>query len=136
MVTPCKAVPRSQAKRYLGKADEFARSARANLDAGRFSSCGLSAVHAGISAADAVTIWRLGSVNAGPDHRQVVALLRTSLDGKLPSKQQQQIVGLLQAKNDVEYSGEPLSPENAKKMCDQAERFVEWSRSILESAAR
>jgi hypothetical protein len=96
---------KAEARSLLAKADEFVEAARSDLDAGRFSASALAAVHAGISGADAVTAAAGSVVSASPDHFQVIRLLQTLLPGALPAKDQRQLVGLLNAKNEVEYSG-------------------------------
>ena len=58
-------------------------------------------------------------------------MLRESLQDGFPSKNERQLVGLLKAKNEIEYSGQMVSPERANVLLDQATRFVAWSRSII-----
>lgn len=124
-------VPRGQAKHYLAKAEEFAGAASAECVVGRYSACGLTAVHAGISACDAVTSHIRGEISTAQNHAEAVGLLRTCFNGRMPSKHEQQILGLLALKNDIEYSGHALSPERAKTLVDQATRFTRWASSIV-----
>jgi len=71
-------VPAAEGRRHLVKADEFVRAATASFQAGRFIASGLESVHAGISAADAITAHKRSEVSSAPDHLQVVHLLRDS----------------------------------------------------------
>ena len=125
-------VPAAEGRRHLVKADEFVRAATASFQAGRFIASGLESVHAGISAADAITAHKRSEVSSAPDHLQVVHLLRDSLNHDLPANNERQLVGLLSMKNEIEYSGRMITQARAKTMLDQATRFVAWSRSIVE----
>jgi HEPN domain-containing protein len=113
------------------KAEEFAESARDNLVSGRYNACGLAAVHAGISAADAVTAHLGGVVSSAQNHHEVVALLRAVSPSGLSATAERQLLGLLSSKNDVEYAGETLSAARAAVITDQATRFVAWGRSVI-----
>jgi len=124
-------VSQAEAHRLLAKAEEFSQAARADFAQDRFSACALAAIHAGISAADAVTAFTRSVVSAAPDHLEVVQLLRHSLRDGLPSKNERQLVGLLKVKNEVEYTGQIVTASQAKIMVDQATRFVAWSRSVI-----
>jgi hypothetical protein len=128
--TPTKAVARAEARKYLAKAEEFVVAAGVDFGEGRYSACGLASVHAGIAAADAVTVHVVSVVSCGRGHHEVVGLLRRSLKGGLPAPNERQLVGLLNSKNEIEYSGEVVSAGRAKVMLDQATRFVAWSRGV------
>lgn len=93
---------RGDARRYLTKATEFVESAKAEFVAGRWTAAGLAAVHAGISAADAVTASRAGCVSSSDDHIAVIGLLRECVPG-IPATTERQLVGLISAKNTIEY---------------------------------
>lgn len=126
-----RSVSRREARRFLAKAEEFVGAAEAAFAASRYSASGLAAIHAGISAADAVTARRLLVVSSAPDHLQAVRLLRGCLENGLPMNTERQLVGLLKMKNEVEYSGQAVTVEKARVMVDQATRFVAWARSIV-----
>ena len=126
-------VSEAEGRRLLAKAEEFASAARASFEAGRFTACGLAAVHAAISAADAVTADSRLEVSSAADHLEVVKLLRDSLQHGLPPNNERQLVGLLSVKNEIEYSGHMVTPAKAKTLLDQATRFVAWSRSVIDA---
>ena len=126
-------VSEAEGRRLLAKAEEFVSAARASFEDGRFTACGLAAVHAAISAADAVTARNRSEVSSAPDHLEVVKLLRDSLPYGLPPHNERQLVGLLHVKNEIEYSGHMLTPAKAKILLDQATRFVAWSRSVIDN---
>lgn len=128
-------VSAAEGRRHLAKAEEFAGAATASFQAGRFTASGLEAVHAVISAADAVTAHNRSEVSSAPDHLEVVHLLRDSLRHGLPPAHERQLVGLLSMKSEIEYSGHMISHARAKTMLDQATRFVAWSCSIVEETS-
>lgn len=61
-------VERSRARTYLGKADEFLAAAKTALAAEQNDAALLLAIHAGISACDAVTVALGGLRSTDPDH--------------------------------------------------------------------
>lgn len=136
MVTPTRSVPRGHARHYLAKAEEFADAAQAEYAAGRNAACGLAAVHAGISACDALTAHVRGVVSTAKNHTEAVGVLRTCFDGHIPQPHEQQLIGLLAVKNDIEYSGRALKPERARTVLDQATRFTKWARDVVGGESR
>lgn len=122
---------RGDARRYLTKATEFAESAKAEFVAGRWTAAGLAAVHAGISAADAVTSALGGCVNAGDDHMEVVGLLRKHAPDDFAKANERQLVGLISAKNTIEYDDGLQGREPSRILVDQATRFVDWARAVV-----
>jgi HEPN domain-containing protein len=117
--------PRGEHAAYLRKATEFAASARGALADKRFQSAGLEAVHAVISACDALTIARLQLRSRGEDHRDVLHLLdRIRTEGIADLKRQ--VAQVLSVKNLVEYAGSELSVRRTEQLVVQAERVVSW----------
>lgn len=123
-------VPRSQAPAFLEKAEGFLRGAEAALAAGEETSAGALAIHAGISAADALTIRLLGKRSAGQRHLDVLGLLT-----ELPAPGQRPLVSqlrqLLSAKNAVEYDDDLLPRGDGAEMVKLAERIVARARQAL-----
>jgi hypothetical protein len=60
--------PRSEARLYLVKANQFPVEATAAMKGSRNDAAMLNAVHAAISATDAVCVAIAGRRSAGPDH--------------------------------------------------------------------
>jgi hypothetical protein len=63
------AAGRAEAAHHLAKAGQFLEVARAAVEGGRYDAGMLNAIHAGISAADAVTVALVGERSADPDHQ-------------------------------------------------------------------
>ena len=70
---------RNHAKSFLKKAEEYLASAEANLTAQRFTPAAGDAIHAGISAKDAILTVLTGSTSKGKDHSTAAKELRQSL---------------------------------------------------------
>jgi len=110
---------------YLTKAKEFEANARRSLEEGLLNSAGLEAVHAVISACDALTVFHLGLRSRGPDHRQVLALL-----GRIPLEGidgvRAQVSNALDRKNAIEYDGETIDTADANNLVSTASRVLTW----------
>jgi HEPN domain-containing protein len=66
----------TEARLFLGKAEEFLATAKEALSEYRNSAATGNAVHAGINAADAMLGALTGHRGAGQDHNQVVELIK------------------------------------------------------------
>lgn len=119
----------------IEKASEFAASAESELTAGRRTAAGLAAVHAGITAADAITACLAGVVSSAPDHGAVIVLLKACIPGGLPGPNERQLMGLLRTKNDIEYSERTLTSAQAHVLVDQAARFCAWGNAVVRERA-
>lgn len=95
------------------------------LEDQRLNSAGLEALHAVISACDAVTVARLGLRCKGEDHRELLHLLGRIKEEGL-SEVHRQVNQALSVKSMVEYGGAGLSSEETTRVVAQAERVVKW----------
>jgi HEPN domain-containing protein len=124
-------VTTAQAEQYLGKAEEFLASAKNDLTEGRMIAATSSAVHAAISAGDAVTAIRSGQRSAGEAHSQAMELLRASgPDGVELAKELNRLVGL---KPKAEYDPSEFAPGTARQAVERAGRCVDIARRVLAS---
>ena len=124
-------VPRSHGHAAIAKAEEFLESADADLEASRWNSAGLAAVHAGIAAADTALIVSAGLRSASQDHGAVVQLLDETVP-EFTGAQRRQLGGLLKMKNRVAYEQRPLTEVESRQLVDHARRLVRWARNTLE----
>ena len=126
---------RDRAPTYLRKAREFCAAAAATALAGQSDAALLCAVHAAISASDAVTVALRGQRSMDPDHQRAADLLDdivgTSTEGKAKV---QQLRGLLAMKNLVEYEARAVSPKEAADGIKRCERLVAWAQAELSRA--
>ena len=118
---------KSEARRFLQKAEEFLRTAMLAREAGQTNSAGMLAIHAGISACDALTAHDLGKRSKSGRHHDVLLLIAHV---RIPEKAAvaRQLRQLLDAKNLVEYDDQMLIAGDEEKMVEAAKRIVEVAR--------
>lgn len=132
MVPPDRTRPAraADAPLYFGKAVEFLEAAEAALREGRWDAAGLAAIHAGISAGDAVLAYRGGVRSAGQDHRSAADLLLQVL-GPASTDASRHLKRLVDKKNLVEYEQRRLTEPEALDLAEHARRFLKWARTQL-----
>ncbi len=93
----------------------------------------LNAIHAAVSAADAVTVALAGRRSTDPDHARAEDLLREAVGPDDEGRRQVRRLGdLLARKNLVAYESRPTRPDEARRGVDAAGRFVTWARAMVE----
>jgi hypothetical protein len=122
--------PKGHAAAYLAKADQFVRTMDKALASQDWDAVGLTAVHAVISAADAVTSYRGGFRNAEQDHRVLADVLEDLL-GPESRKPLRHLKTVLAKKNAIQYEHRRLTAKEAADIAEHARRFTEWSRGKL-----
>ncbi len=127
--TRTRRVSAAQARIYLGKAEEFLVAARDSLEADHSLATTSLAVHAGISAGDAICGARTGQRAAGSDHSQVLALL--SQAGREGTDAARVLTRLMPLKNRAEYEPEDVPKPTAKHAVEHAERIVQIARQVV-----
>ncbi|CAN5902204.1 hypothetical protein BH23ACT12_BH23ACT12_04280 [soil metagenome] len=127
--------PRAEARVYLDKAKQFSAEAIAAKEGSRNDAAMLNAVHAGISAADAVCVALAGRRSADPDHQRAADLLQ-EIGGrsKVLTANVKQLRMLLAKKNVVEYESRRASVKEASEAVKRADRLVDWATETLEDA--
>lgn len=126
------AITREQARTYLGKAAEFLKSARENMKNGQVNSAGLLAVHAAISAADALLGHHSGIRSSSTDHRVTAELIMDMGSGAEEWKKQgNRLNRIIGKKNLIEYEARQLNDREAAQLVEQAGRFLDWVRGII-----
>lgn len=128
-------IDKPKARTYLGKADEFLAAAKLTLAAQQNDAALLLAIHAGISACDAVTV-ALGAVRStDPEHLKAVDLLETvARQSQEVHERANQLRSLLKLKNLVEYEDRRVSAKEADTGTKRAERLANWATTQLERA--
>lgn len=127
-------VERRQAGAFLAKADEFVEAARSSLEAGRRDATVLAAIHAAISATDAVTCALAGTRSTDPDHSRAADLLEEVGSKGQIANHARQLRQLLASKNAVEYESRRATAREATDAVKRAERFVEWAHGLIAPA--
>lgn len=126
--TRTRPVSGAQVRSYAAKAEEFAEAAASDFAAARNIAATSLAIHAGISAADAVCGARLGLRAAGDDHDQVLALLRQA--GPDGAEVERELRRLLPLKTKAEYEPDDIAPSVAAKAVERAQRCVAIARRV------
>lgn len=127
-----RSVPRERFRTFLAKAREFLAVAQAAERDEQWNAAALNAIHAGISAADAVAVALLGKRSAGQRHEDAAALLKeTRLSGV--EDRTKQFLALLQLKNLAEYDADEPTEEQARRLVLHAARFYDWAKTVLPS---
>lgn len=125
-----KAVAKNEYRNFLIKAREFSSVMESALAEGKWNSAGLQAVHAVISASDAVIVYYGGVRSIQLDHREVVGLLLDVI-GDTATVAARHVSRVIARKNLVEYEGRSLAQKDAREMVEHAQRFLEWVEGIL-----
>lgn len=127
--------PRRLARLYLVKAEQFAAEAGDALASSRYDAAMLNAVHAGISASDAVCVAIGGRRSSDPDHQHAARLLEQTGGGsKEFSESAKRLRMLLGKKNAVEYESRVTSKSDATDAVKRAGRLVSWAGRIVDDA--
>jgi HEPN domain-containing protein len=129
------AVSRAEARLYLEKAQQFLSEGRSALERSQYDAAMLNAIHAAISASDAVTAVLAERRSADPDHQRAVDLLEevAGQSGEIKTRVRQ-LRMLLGKKNVVEYESRRATAREATDSVERAERFVEWAKEIVQRA--
>lgn len=122
--------PRHDAVIALAKCREFTEAAQNELGACRWDSAGLSAIHAGIAAADAALIASAGVRSISRDHGAVLSLLEDQVP-EYSAGQRRQLAGLIKMKNQVAYEQRMLEEIEARQLVDHATRLSQWAARVV-----
>lgn len=122
----------NHAKAFLRKAEEYLASARDNLVAERHTAAAGDAIHAGISAKDAIVTALTGATRKAKDHATAAKELKAALgkraDAAAAEKALRELVG---AKGEVEYGTALLTARKAEPLARRAQFLVELAIRIV-----
>jgi hypothetical protein len=119
----------ADARAYLSKAAEFLRASTDSLELENFIAATGNAVHAGISAADAMAAARAGAVWTG-EHTLAAAHLEKAA-GPEGRDAGRHLRRLLPLKSRAEYDPEPVTPAEARVAVQAAQRIVAIGERVL-----
>lgn len=131
-----KAIKTSRARKsdyinYLKKAEEFFSSSQDSLVKEKWNAAGLSAIHSGISSADALLVSLHGIKSTSPKHDDILKLLSSLIKHKALEENIGHLRKLIAMKNIVEYDQRLISQNEAVSLARHAERFLGWVKSVL-----
>lgn len=118
-------------KKFLKKADEFYEMMHQSIIKEKWNAAGLNAIHAGISANDALLTFYFGLKSISPKHDDAVKLLISMMKRNDTEKQAKHLRQIVSIKNLVEYDGRLLSRSEAESLAKHAQRFLDWVKSLL-----
>jgi len=131
---PVRTVSRAQASNYLKKAEQHLAESLEALSAERWDTAALLAIHAAIAGADAACIHSGGVRSASQTHADQPRLIRQLLPGNEDARRAAaKLEALIDRKNIVEYEARRCRPEDAQISTKQAQRVVEWVRTVVTS---
>jgi HEPN domain-containing protein len=123
---------RHQANAFLRKAQEYLDSAHDNLDAGRYTPAAGDAIHAGISAKDAMITTLTGAATKGQNHAAAIKELRTALTKRQGATAAEKALReLISAKTDVEYGPALTTAAKAEPLVRRARTLVELAVDVV-----
>lgn len=123
---------RGHARSYLQKAREYLESAQDNLDLGRATPAAGDAIHAGISAKDAIVTALTGGTSKAKDHAKAARELRQAL-GAHPEAAgaEKALRELISAKGDVEYGTTLITIAKAGPLVRRAKTLVSLAQQLV-----
>jgi uncharacterized protein (UPF0332 family) len=125
------AVPKAEYINYLKKAEEFCSTMKDCLMKGRWNAAGLNAIHAAISAADALLVCLHGVRSASPKHDDLIKLFSNLVRHREIEENLNHLRRLIAMKNVVEYEQRLIIQSEAVSLSKHAERFLDWGKTIL-----
>lgn len=127
-----RSVDRSKYQNYLTKSEEFLDTANDSFQRTRYNASVLNAVHAIISAADALLVFVKGFRYAGTRHEEAVELFSTIFPGdREHGKNVSRFGSILSIKNKAEYLEVLLSSKDATDALLSATRFLSYVKGKL-----
>ena len=123
---------RNHAKAFLKKAEEYLASAEDNLAANRYTPAAGDAIHAGISAKDAIVTVLTGTSHKSKDHATAPRELKQAL-GQRPeaSTAEKALRELISAKSDVEYGVGLVQRTKAEPFLRRARGLVDLAVAVV-----
>ncbi|MBN2026117.1 MAG: HEPN domain-containing protein [Actinobacteria bacterium] len=124
-------VNKAEARAYMDKGEQFLMTMKAAVKNEDWDAAGLNAIHAVISANDALLGTRHGIRPSSPYHGDAAVLLSQYEQGEGARKNANRLDRMMRKKNLVEYEGRKLKKSEAAALATEAERFFSWVKSML-----
>ncbi len=127
-----RSVDRHMATNYLKRAEQCRNAAMREQEAEEWDAVVINAIHAAISAADAVCVIKKGVRNAGESHTDEIALLMSIDPANEDIKRAvHHLSSLLSIKTDAEYGDRLSNKRDAEDAIRHSERLLSFARSIV-----
>ena len=123
---------RNHARAFLTKAEEYLASAEDSLAAERYTAAAGKAIHAGVSAKDAILTALTGTTSKGKDHATAARELRTALGQRENAVTAEKALReLVSAKSAVEYGTALITAAKAEPLIRRARTLAELAAQIV-----
>ncbi|ADU47393.1 hypothetical protein [Intrasporangium calvum] len=123
---------RNHARNFLKKSQEYLASAEDNLDLHRYTVAAGDAIHAGISAKDAIVVTLTGATTKGRDHAAAAKELARALGPRTDATVAVRALReLISAKADVEYGTELVDAAKATVLVKRARDLADLAVQIV-----
>jgi uncharacterized protein (UPF0332 family) len=123
---------RNHARAFLKKAEEYVASAEDNFDLERYTPAAGDAIHAGISAKDAIVTMLTGATSKGQDHSMAIKELKQALarrpEAATAERALRELIGV---KGEVEYSTALVNRAKAEPLVRRARALVDLAAEIV-----
>ena len=116
---------------YLKRAEECLNAAQNSFSGQEWNASTISAIHACISACDAMCVYFLGKRPSGENHNDAVSLFNTIKSGKEVATNANRIMRILRIKNMAEYEERLVFKSEAEKILKDCERFLAYVKKEL-----
>ncbi len=122
----------NHAKAFLKKAEEYLGSSEDNLVRARYTPAAGDAVHAGISAKDAIVTALTGATAKSKDHATAAKELKTTLGKHAQAATAERAFReLIAAKGEVEYGTALITRVKAEPLVRRARSLVELAIEVV-----
>lgn len=122
----------NHARNFLRKSQEYLAAAEDSLAAGRHTPAAGDAIHAGITAKDAIVTALTGTTSKNKNHAAAAGELKQAL-GKRPDSPaaERALRELISAKSDVEYGVALVTAAKAEPLVRRAKTLVDLAVQIV-----
>jgi hypothetical protein len=128
---PTNRVDKSEYKNYFKKSCEFYETMDLAMSSRKWNAAALNAIHAGISANDAVLIFVHSLRCTSPKHDDAVKLLKSLMKEEKAQVASKHLAKLINSKNINEYESRLFTQGEAYALVKCISRFMDWVKSIL-----
>jgi hypothetical protein len=126
------AASKNHARSYLQKAHEYLDSAQDNFELERATPAAGDAIHAGISAKDAIVTALTGATSMAKDHGAAARELRQALGAHAEAATAERALReLIAVKGDVEYGTTLIALAKAEPLVRRAQTLVDLADQIV-----
>jgi hypothetical protein len=116
---------------YWQKATEFRASMKSEVECKRWNSASSADVKAGISANDALLVYKEGICCKSQMHVDAVKLLKAKIKDNGVNEAAKHLTKLIYAKNTVDYDARLYKKDEAYTLEKHLDRFMDWAESLL-----